>query len=102
MNLIMQGYCLLHTSVSCLIDGEKWIFTNRQKTDTQSNIPLLPIAAEILNKYKNHLRCINGKSLLAFLNNQKMNNYLKEIADVCALLKNSPFTLPGTHSPLLL
>jgi hypothetical protein len=36
------------------IDGEKWIFKNRQKTETKSKIPILPIAEEIIEKYSNH------------------------------------------------
>lgn len=36
------------------IDGDKWIKTKHTKTDTQSNIPLLPTALEIIIKYKNH------------------------------------------------
>ena len=36
------------------VDGERWIFTSRQKTETPSKIPLLPAALEILNKYENH------------------------------------------------
>ena len=33
------------------MDGDKWIFTCRQKTVTSSRIPLLPAALEILNHY---------------------------------------------------
>ena len=33
------------------IDGEKWIETKRTKTNTKSNIPLLPTAIHILQKY---------------------------------------------------
>ena len=73
------------------IDAEKWIFTSRQKTDTQSNIPLLPMAEEVLDKYKNHPQCINEKRLLPVLSNQKMNSYLKEIADVCGITKELTF-----------
>lgn len=32
------------------VDGERWIFINRTKTETRSNIPLLPIAFAILKK----------------------------------------------------
>jgi integrase len=35
------------------IDGQKWIFKNRQKTETKSKIPILPIAKEIIEKYSN-------------------------------------------------
>ncbi len=32
------------------VDGEQWIFTNRQKTDTRSAIPLLPAAIKLIEK----------------------------------------------------
>lgn len=73
------------------IDGGKWIFTSRQKTDTRSNIPLLPLAEEILNKYKQHPQCLNEGKLLPVLSNQKMNSYLKEIADLCGITKALTF-----------
>ncbi len=82
---------LTRNNVGMGIDAEKWIFTSRQKTDTQSNIPLLPLAEEIINKYKNHPQCINEKKLLPVLSNQKMNSYLKEIADVCGITKELTF-----------
>ena len=73
------------------VDGERWIFINRTKTDTRSNIPLLPIASAILEKYKNHPQVINQDKLLPILSNQKMNSYLKEIADVCEINKELTF-----------
>ena len=39
-------------------DGELWIMTKRQKTNIQSNIPLLPIPQQILAKYKG--KCEGG------------------------------------------
>jgi site-specific recombinase XerD len=69
------------------IDGNQWIFTFRQKTDTPTRIPLLPQAQTILNKYKDHPRCINEGKVLPVLSNQKMNAYLKEIADLCGITK---------------
>ena len=68
------------------IDGDKWIFKNRQKTDTTSKIPLLPRAQQIIDKYADYPVCKNENSLLPVLSNQKMNAYLKEIADVCGIL----------------
>ena len=82
---------LTRSNISIGIDGEKWIFTNRQKTDTRSNIPILPVAEEILNKYKQHPQCVNENRLLPVLSNQKMNSYLKEIADVCGIEKELTF-----------
>ncbi|MDD5150409.1 MAG: site-specific integrase [Flavobacterium sp.] len=73
------------------IDGEKWIFKNRQKTDTKSKIPVLPIAQEIIQKYANHPRCLNEDSILPILTNQKMNSYLKEIGDLCNISKEITF-----------
>jgi site-specific recombinase XerD len=73
------------------VDGEKWIFTNRQKTETSSRIPLLPQSISIMEKYNNHVQCLNEDRLLPVLSNQKMNAYLKEIADVCNINKNLTF-----------
>jgi site-specific recombinase XerD len=69
------------------VDGTKWIFTNRQKTDTLSRIPLLPIAMDLLEKYKDHPACINSEKVLPVLSNQKYNEYLKEIANICSINK---------------
>ncbi|HEV8508483.1 MAG TPA: site-specific integrase [Chitinophagaceae bacterium] len=69
------------------VDGERWIFTARQKTDTPSKIPLLPAAQEIMAKYENHPICVNKNLLMPVLSNQKMNDYLKQIADLCGINK---------------
>lgn len=73
------------------IDGEKWIWTNRQKTDTASRIPLLPPALEIMDRHKNDPQCLNQGRVLPVLSNQKMNSYLKEIADACDIKKKMTF-----------
>lgn len=73
------------------IDGQQWIFTSRQKTDTASRIPLLPDAEEILWKYKDHPECVTKDCALPVLSNQKMNSYLKEIADFCGINKTLTF-----------
>jgi len=75
------------------MDGDKWIFTSRQKTDTSSRIPLLPAALEILNRYQDHPQCENQGLLLPVLSNQKMNAYLKEIADLSDVFKHLTFHL---------
>ncbi len=74
-----------HTSIG--IDGEKWIFTHRQKTETASKIPILPVTQMIIDKYANHPKSNNEDRLLPILTNQKMNAYLKEIAGVCEIEK---------------
>ena len=72
------------------IDGEQWISIKRQKTDTPSRIPLLPAASTLMQRYVNHPNCENSGRVLPVLSNQKMNAYLKEIADVCGI--NKPIT----------
>ena len=53
-----------------------------------SRIPLLPYPIKVLDKYKNDPELqIKGK-LLPVPSNQKMNAYLKEIADLCNIPKN--------------
>lgn len=73
------------------IDGDKWINKNRQKTDTNSKIPLLPTAQFFLDKYADHPVCRNNDKILPILSNQKMNSYLKEIATVCGINKELTF-----------
>ena len=73
------------------IDGERWICTHRQKTDTPSNIPLLPMAEKIISKYLDNPQCLNKGQLLPILSNQRMNSYLKEIGDVCGINKELTF-----------
>jgi len=69
------------------IDGDLWIHTNRQKTDTLSRIPILPAALKVIEKYEDNPQCIVDDLLLPVMSNQKMNAYLKEIADLCGISK---------------
>ena len=73
------------------IDGDKWIFTHRQKTESASKIPILPVTQMIIDKYSNYPQSINSEKLLPILSNQKMNAYLKEIAAVCLIDKELTF-----------
>jgi site-specific recombinase XerD len=70
------------------IDGEKWIVKNRVKTKKPERIPLLPIALEIVERYKDHPYCENSGKLLPVNTNQRYNGYLKEIADLCGIKKH--------------
>ncbi|MCC6816646.1 MAG: site-specific integrase [Saprospiraceae bacterium] len=69
------------------INGKKWIYTSRQKTENVSNVPLLDKALDILEKYKDHPKCVKDNKLLPMKSNQKLNSYLKEIADICEIKK---------------
>ena len=64
-------------------NGNLWIRKPRQKTKNMLDIPL-----EILRRYADHPVCQKKKVLLPVPCNQKMNSYLKEIADLCLINKN--------------
>jgi len=82
---------LTKSHISIGIDGEKWIFTHRQKTESASKIPILPITQMIIDKYENNPQSSSEEKLLPILSNQKMNAYLKEIAGVCGIEKELTF-----------
>ena len=69
------------------IDGEFWLATERQKTGVKESVPLLPVALEIIEKYRDHPYCKNKNRLLPVNSNQRYNGYLKEIADICGINK---------------
>ncbi len=78
---------LTHDDFVIGIDGDLWINTKRTKTNTKSNIPVLPTALMILEKYE-HSPLLVDKKVLPVLTNQKMNAYLKEIADLSGIQKH--------------
>ena len=69
-------------------NGNLWIVKPREKTNNLCNIPLLSIPKQILEKYKDNPYCMDKGTLLPVPCNQKMNSYLKEIADLCGIKKN--------------
>ena len=73
------------------IDAEPWIKTFRQKTSIPVNTPLLGQAQEILKNYKNNVRAKVKGTVFPIISNQKVNSYLKEIADLCGIKKNLTF-----------
>ena len=82
---------LSRSHINIGIDGDKWIFTNRQKTGISTRVPLLPLAQELILKYEDHPECVNLNVMFPVLSNQKMNSYLKEIASVCGINKELTF-----------
>lgn len=67
-------------------DGKLWLNVRRSKTDTVVRYPILTQAAKILEELT-----INPDTEKLFpqtISNQKMNSYLKEIADLCNINKN--------------
>lgn len=69
------------------IDQSQWIKTTREKTRVVVNVPLLPQAAKIIERYKTHPKAIAKGTLLPYISNQKLNSYLKEVADLCGINK---------------
>ena len=69
-------------------DGSYWIITTRQKTNNSVELPLLNIPQRIMAKYE-HER--EGLKLLPVMSNQKLNSYLKELADICGITKRLTF-----------
>jgi site-specific recombinase XerD len=91
------AYCdvieLTPANISIGIDGNYWIMTSRKKTNQPVRVPLLPRAFEIIEKYRNHPMALATGTVFPTLSNQKLNAYLKEIADLCGITKNLIFHL---------
>ena len=69
-------------------NGDLWIRMSRKKTNQMCNVPLLNVSVAIIEKYKNHPMCQQKGILLPVMCNQRMNSYLKEIADLCGVKKH--------------
>ena len=66
-------------------DGKKWLIKNRQKTDISERVPILPLVQQIINKYAQFPQHSESVKLLPVPSNQKLNAYLKELADICGI-----------------
>lgn len=73
------------------IDGELWVYYRREKTTVPIRIPLLPKALQIIEEYKGNHKSIVQDSVFPKISNQKLNSYLKEIADICGIKKTLTF-----------
>jgi len=82
---------LTRNNIRLGIDGDLWILTERAKTKNQSNIPLLPKAHELIKKYGNHPAKKTENHIFPSFSNQKLNAYLKELADLASIDKNLTF-----------
>ncbi|GAA4925116.1 site-specific integrase [Mucilaginibacter defluvii] len=72
-------------------NGERWIKTFRQKTLVPVNTPILPKAMQIIERYRNNIRAEANGTIFPIISNQKLNSYLKEIADHAGIQKNLTF-----------
>jgi len=71
------------------ITGEGvWIKTKRQKTGGTVNVPLLEMPWKIIQKHNPYFDELESSDpVLPIMSNQKMNAYLKEIADLAGITK---------------
>lgn len=79
---------LTEDNIKLAFDNKIWIMGKRQKTGVKYNVRLLDIPKMILEKYSKSKK--DGK-LLPCITNQKINEYLKEIAGLCGIDKNITF-----------
>lgn len=73
------------------VDGSLWIIKKRHKTGIPCNVPMLPVPLEIMERYTDHPLCANSDLVLPMNSNQKMNAYLKEVADLSGVEKHLTF-----------
>ncbi len=82
---------LTKDSINFGVDGNLWVITKRHKTNNTVRIPILPQAGVLIQKYAAHPRAIQKGTLFLNLSNQKLNAYLKEMADLCRIKKKLTF-----------
>jgi integrase len=68
-------------------ENKLWILTERLKTKIEENVLVLVPARQLIDKYKNHHKR-QQDLLFPMPSNQKVNAYLKELADICGITKN--------------
>src|SRR5690606_32599820 len=73
------------------IDGGDWLITNRQKTEMVVKVPLFPQTSELIEEYQEHPKACNSDRLFPVISNQRINGYLKEIANICGIGKTFTF-----------
>jgi integrase len=85
-------YCdmcnLTETNVTKDRDGNLWIETFRQKTQTPENVRLLDVAEKLIEKYRG--MAPDGK-LFPMLMNTSINPHLKKIAKQCGIQRRLTF-----------
>ncbi len=72
-------------------DDKLWIFSQRVKTKITIQVPLLPEALKLIEKYKCNSTAMELGKIFPVISNQKMNAYLKQIGGVCKINKNLSF-----------
>jgi len=75
------------------IHGQKWIRTRRTKTNTKTCVPLLPIPVQIMEKYQHFNEESKDGRILPVMSNQKLNEYLKDVTELCGINRKVTFHL---------
>jgi site-specific recombinase XerD len=78
-------------------DGTTYIEILRKKTNERSCIPILPMVEDLIIKYAMHPCRLIKKQILPVRSNQKLNEYLKEIAALAGIKKELS-THVGRHT----
>ncbi|WP_322551445.1 site-specific integrase [Flavobacterium psychraquaticum] len=71
---------LEYSDIIVRFDSNEWLKIERNKTNKNYYVPLLPQAKVIIDKYQN-----NSKFVLPQISNPKFNAYLKEIATIVGI-----------------
>lgn len=66
-------------------DGKRWIKIDRRKTGRPESLPLLPIPASIIDRYKSDPYCKAHHRPLPVKSYQNYNSYLKEVGYLCGI-----------------
>lgn len=72
-------------------DGLQWIKTTRKKTDIPVNVPLLPQALAIMEKYRVDPKTNPRETVFSYVSNQEVNRSLKQIGGICDINRNLTF-----------
>ena len=82
---------LTHENIIKGIDGQPWLSFFRHKTQTSVKLPLLSAAEKIIASFHDNPTLAGKPWLFPRISNQKMNAYLKEIADLCGIKERLTF-----------
>jgi site-specific recombinase XerD len=84
-NIDVKSLCARDIEVGA--DSQPWIRKQLYKSRQWAHIPVPPLARLILDSYRTSPNCLSKGVLFPVLSNQKMNAFLKEVADLCGIDK---------------
>ncbi len=81
----LEVYNMKPNDIVTGIDGKMWIKMDRQKTEVDETVPLLPLPLQIIERYQKDPYCLSRNKLLPVPSNQEYNRCLKVIATTTGL-----------------